>query len=114
MEDNNFKQTEVIKHFDRIFKTKADEKMKMDIPLIKCLYNTFQDELLTTSERYKQLRTQIIELLEEFSATLTKEQRKIFDRYVDVIYQMCAVENEQLFYFGWIMARTLTEEGIIR
>jgi len=110
MENKEQKQKELIKLFDDIFRTRASQKI--DVSIIDCIYKRFEEKIRTPNEEYKKLRKELVEKLDMFKATMSKEQIKLFEEYLDIVYQMYAVENEQHFYFGWMMSTTIAIEKL--
>ena len=99
---------EILKHFDNIFGTDAlkkidfsDKKMK----LLKTLFEYFEEDLYTPSPKYEKLRRKHIEIGEELEKTFTKEQQALFEKYWEVGNELAFEEEQQLFLFGFIVAR---------
>ncbi len=113
---DNKKLTErnLIKHFDKIFGTRNNEFVNLDISIIKFIYKKAEEELMTPNPIYQRLRKEHIKISNEFRKTLSKEQEGLFEKHLDSMYQMFSIENEQLFYFGWIMSKNINEQGIIK
>ena len=102
---------EILKHFDDLFAIKVNKHIKNKIQFLKLIYDRFEEVLTKPNKSYLNLAHKDIELTDELSATLNKEQSKIFEKHLDTINRMCALENKQLFYFGYILAKTLEQEG---
>lgn len=107
MKDGN----ERLKHFDRIFNTETAKHIKFqDMKFLKALYEYFEEDAYTPSTRYSDLRHKHIEISDELEKTFTPEQKQLFERYWEIGSEMTAEENQQLFLFGFIMARELDIE----
>lgn len=104
----------ILEHFDKIFETNIKEKIALDIPIIKLIYERLEEELTIPNEEYGKLRKDHIKLSEKLETFLSKEQWDIFEEHWDLTNQLGAIESEQLFYFGWIMAKALEEDTKIK
>ena len=110
MKDN----AEILKHFDSIFNTETLNHIKFDnMKLLKVLYEYFEEEVYTPSTRYSKLRHKHIEISDELEKTFTPEQKQLFERYWQIGSEMTAEENEQLFLFGYVIAKELDRETIL-
>ena len=102
---------EVLKHFDTIFNTETIKNIKFDdMKLLKVLYEYFEENLYTPSERYSALRKEHIAISDELEKTFTPDQQQLFEKYWEIGSYMCAEENRQLFLFGYIIAKELDRE----
>lgn len=102
---------EVLKHFDTIFNTETIKNIKFDdMKLLKVLYEYFEENLYTPSERYSALRKEHIAISDELEKTFTLDQQQLFEKYWEIGSYMCAEENRQLFLFGYIIAKELDRE----
>ena len=102
---------EVLKHFDTIFNTETIKNIKfVDMKLLKVLYEYFEENLYTPSERYSALRKEHIAISDELEKTFTPDQQQLFEKYWEIGSYMCAEENRQLFLFGYIIAKELDRE----
>lgn len=111
MENN----TEILKHFDSIFNTETLRHIKFDnMKLLKVLYEYFEEEVYTPSTKYSKLRHKHIEISDELEKTFTLEQKQLFERYWEIGSEMTAEENEQLFLFGYVIAKELDRETILQ
>lgn len=104
----------ILEHFDKIFETNIKGKTLLDIPILKLIYERLEEELTIPSEEYEKLRKDHIKLSEKLEASLSKEQWDMFEEHWDLTNQLGAIESEQLFYFGWIMAKALEEDTKIK
>lgn len=104
------KESEILTHFDKIFRTKVKEHINLNIPLLNFLFEQFEEDLYTTNCEYKELLHKQIKVSSELENTFTEEQQKLFEQYWEFENQMYTVENEQFFYFGYIMANELNIE----
>ena len=80
---------ETLKHFDNIFNTETIKNIKFDnMKLLKALYDYFEEDIYTPSNKYSTLRHKHIEISENYSmdgfvmfsyaSLLTKEGKKEF------------------------------------
>ena len=107
--------TEILKHFDSIFNTETAKHIKFDnMKLLKALYEYFEEDVYTPSTKYSELRHKHIEISNELEKTLTPSQKELFEKYWEIGSEMTAEENQQLFMFGFIMARELDIETKIK
>ena len=102
---------EILQHFDDLFAIKVNKHIKNKIQFLKLIYDRFEEVLTKPNKTYINLAHKDIELTAELSSTLNKEQSKRFEEHIDTINRMCALENKQLFYFGYILTKTLEQEG---
>jgi len=115
MEQNSKQLKEYFKHFDSIFSTDTFKNVKLqELKLLKILYEYFEEDVYTPSLRYSELRHKHIEISNELEKTFTPEQMKLFEKYWEVGSDMTAEENEQLFLFGYIIAKELDRETILK
>lgn len=106
---------EILKHFDSIFNTEIAKYIKFDnMKLLKALYEYFEEDVYTPSTKYSELRHKNIEISNELEKTLTPSQKELFEKYWEIGSEMTAEENQQLFMFGFIMARELDIETKIK
>ena len=111
MKDGN----ETLKHFDKIFNTETAKHIKFDnMKLLKVLYEYFEEDIYKPSAKYLELMHKHIEISDELEKTFTPEQSKLFEKYWEVGSEMTLEENEQVFLFGFIMARELDIETKIK
>lgn len=102
---------EILKHFDRVFNTETANHIKFDnMKLLKALYEYFEEDIYTPSSKYSELRHKHIEISNELEKTLTPKQKELFEKYQEVGSAMTAEENEQLFLFGYVIAREFDRE----
>jgi len=106
MKDNK----EILEHFDSVFNTETAKHIKFqDMKLLKALYEYFEEDVYTPSTKYSELMHKHI----EFEKTFTPEQKELFERYWEIGSEMTAEENEQLFLFGYVIAKELDRETIL-
>lgn len=107
MEDDK----KILSHFDAIFNTETIKNIKFDnMKLLKVLYEYFEENLYTPSERYSALRKEHIAISDELEKTFTQFQQQLFEKQWEISSELCAEENEQLFLFGYIMGKELDIE----
>lgn len=71
------------------------------------IYQVLEEDICQTSPSYNKLRKQHIEIVDMLEQSFTKGQQTLFEKQFDIGSDMIAVENEQMFIFGYIMAKTL-------
>ena len=99
------------KHFDEIFGTDTLHNINFDnLPLLKAIFEYIDDDMYRPSAKYQELRKKSIEISNQLEQTFTKEQKSIFEEYWEVQNRMVSEEEEQLFFFGFIMAKALEKE----
>lgn len=102
---------EILKHFDSIFNTETAKHIKFqDMKLLKVLYEYFEEDVYTPSSKYSELMHKHIEISDELEKTFTPKQKELFERYWKVGSEMTTEENEQLFLFGYVIAKELDRE----
>ena len=97
-----------LKHFNEIFGTRVLELKNAD--LLKMFYEDFADYFYTPSEESHRINDEKIEILNELLDTFTDEQKRLFDKYMDLDNQMDAELEMQLFLFGYIFQSELSKE----
>ena len=107
-------QTEILKHFDDIFETDTLKHIDFGNKLQKALFNYFEEDLYTPSMKYERLRTKQIRISDKLESTFTQEQQELFEKYWEVTSEMSLEEDEQLFLFGFIIAKKLEQETRIK
>ena len=111
MKDGN----EILKHFAKIFNTETIKHIKCDnMKLLKALYEYLEEDIYTPSVKYLELMHKHIEISDELEKTFSPEQSELFEKYWEIGSEMTAEENQQLFLFGFIMARELEIESRIK
>ena len=101
-------------NFDSIFNTETAKHIKFqDMKLLKALYEYFEEDVYTPSTKYSELMHKHIEFSDELEKTFTPEQKELFERYWEIGSEMTAEENEQLFLFGYVIAKELDRETIL-
>ena len=114
MEKQTDREKELLKHFDSTFDTDTLKTIKFDnMPMLKALFDYFEEYLYKPSEKYDKLRRQHIEVADLLEKSFTEGQQTLFEKYWELGCQMEIEENEQLFFFGYIIAKKLEEESKI-
>ncbi len=104
----------LLKHFDNIFHTNTSKDFDYyfsKLTLLQKLYEYFEEDLCRSNPQYKDLRKQHIEITDMLIQNLSKGQQTLFDNHLDIGSQMVSVECEQMYYFGYLMAKVL-DQGI--
>ena len=103
------KSKEILKHFDSIFDTNTLNSIDFNsLPLLNKLFEYFEEDLYTP---YKELRKKHIEVAYLLEKSFTEGQQTLFEKYWELGNEMDLEEHEHLFYFGFIMAKTLDNEA---
>ncbi len=104
----------LLKHFDNIFHTNTTKDFDYyfsKLALLQKLYEYFEEDLCRSNPQYKDLRKQHIEITDMLIQNLSKGQQTLFDNHLEIGSQMVSVECEQMYYFGYLMAKVL-DQGI--
>ena len=103
-------ETNYIEHFNKIFGTKTDKHLRLNMPMLKILFDNFVEDIYTPNEKYNQIRKQKIKISDKLEETFTEEQKELFNQYNEIENQLTDDVEEQLFMFGYIIASKLNEE----
>ncbi len=103
-------ETNYIEHFNKIFGTKTNKHLRLNMPMLKIIFKNFEEDLYTPNEIYRQILKQKIKVLDELEKTFTEQQRKLFSKYNEIENQLTEDIEQQLFMFGYIIASKLSEE----
>lgn len=102
---------EIKKHFDSIFGTNTLNNINFkDLPLLQQLFDYFEEDIYKPSPKYDELRRKHIEIADLLEQSFTEAQQTLFEKYWEIGNQMSVEENQQLFFFGCIMTKTLEKE----
>lgn len=105
------KSKEILQHFDSIFDTSTLKNIDFNnLPMLKKLFEYFEEELYTPSPKYAELRKKHIEIGDLLEQSFTEAQKTLFEKHWEIGNEMTLEEHEQLFYFGFIIAKTLDKE----
>ena len=110
MKEENEEEANYLENFDRIFGTKVNKKIKLNMPMLHIIFENFREDVYSPSKKYKELRRKKIELFNKFRKDLRDEQMKIFNNYNEIENQITEKIEEQLFMFGYIVATELLNE----
>lgn len=110
MKEENEEEANYLENFDRIFGTKVNKKIKLNMPMLHIIFENFREDVYSPSKKYKELRRKKIELFNKFRKDLRDEQMKIFNNYNEIENQITEEIEEQLFMFGYIVATELLNE----
>lgn len=101
----------LLKHFDNIFGTDTEKHIDFNnMKLLKVLYDYFEEDIFTPNEEYKSVRHKKNILSDKFRKTLNKEQQLMFEEQNELGNEMHGIEFEQIFMFGYIIAKELDIE----
>ena len=105
------KSKEILKHFDSTFDTSTLDNIDFNnLPMLKKLFEYFEEDLYKPSPKYAELRRKHIEIGELLEKSFNEGQQTLFEKYWEVGNEMTLEEHEHLFYFGFILAKTLDNE----
>ncbi len=108
-------EKEVLEHFDSIFGTNTTNTINLeDMKLLKILFEKFEEKLYRPSSEYRKLSRQSIKIADQLSITFTEEQQKLFEKLSEIRNNIVGEENEQFFYFGYIVCEELRNECKIK
>lgn len=111
MEKEKADIVEIKKHFDSIFGTDTLNNINFkDLPLLQQLFDYFEEDIYKPSPKYDELRRKHIEIADLLEQSFTEAQQTLFEKYWEIGNQMSVEEDQQLFFFGCIMAKTLEKE----
>lgn len=111
MEKEKADIVEIKKHFDSIFGTDTLNNINFkDLPLLQQLFDYFEEDIYKPSPKYDELRRKHIEIADLLEQSFTEAQQTLFEKYWEIGNQMLVEENQQLFFFGCIMTKTLEKE----
>ena len=110
MEEQNKKQ-EYLKFFDEVFGTDTEKYIDLSkVPLLSKVYDRILDDILKMSKRYQKNWKQSNRVSEKLCKTFTKEQKKLFEKFLEIDSELQIETEEQVFMFGYIMAKELDRE----
>lgn len=110
MEGNDY-----LKHFDKIFNTQTLKNIKLDnMVLLKELYVLLEEYLSRSNNESTNIRRKSIKLYDELKSTLTDEQIELLDNIFDLNNEEMSKDLEQIFIFGYIIAKELDNESNIK
>ena len=93
-------EKEILRHFDDIFDTDALHNIDFNnLPLLKLLFEYFEEELYKPSKKYEQLRKKHIDVADLLEQSFTEPQQTLFEKYWELENEMSAEESQQLFFF---------------
>ena len=84
------------------------------MPILKFLLRHYVEEIYTPSPKYKNLLVKSNEQIGVLLDTLDNEQKKLFENCFDTVYAMLEEQEEQVFLFGYILAKELEREANVR
>ena len=103
-------ETNYIEHFNKIFGTKINKHLRLNMPMLKIIFNNFVEDIYTPNEKNNQIRKQKIKISDELEESFTEEQKELFNKYNEIENQLTEDIEQQLFMFGYIIASKLGEE----
>lgn len=113
IEERKEKIKQLLQHFDNIFETDTSKDIDLyfnNITMIQNVYEMFEEDFVRTDQEYDKIRRNSIQVSDILDKTFTEAQQTLFEKYWELEMQMGALENEKMFYFGYIMAKTLDQE----
>jgi hypothetical protein len=82
--------------------------------LLKIIFEKFEEQLYKPNDRYKKLTRECVEISDKLEKTFTNEQRELFYKLDEKRNEIAGNENEQFFYFGYIICKELDIETKIK
>lgn len=107
-------EIEMLKHFDSIFNTKTVNHIKLNMPMLKFLLYELEEDFRKPSPKYEKLRLKQIDAINKIYSCVNDKQKKLFNEYGKCTNELSAVEDFQLFCFGFLLAKELDEESKIK
>lgn len=111
----DYEETEILQQFDSIFWTDTLKNLKNinfnEMKFLIRFFEYFEEELYRPSEESNKLRKEQVEIVDKLDETFTKEQQILFDKYWEVSNQIIFEEQQQLFLFGYIVAKEMEKEA---
>lgn len=114
IEERREKIKQLLQHFDNIFETDTTKDVDLyfnNITMIQNVYEMFEEYFVRTDQEYDKLRRNSIQVSDILEKTFTEAQQTLFEKYWELEMQMSALENEKMFYFGYLMSKVL-DQGI--
>ena len=114
IEERREKIKQLLQHFDNIFETDTTKDVDLyfnNITMIQNVYEMFEEYFVRTDQEYNKLRRNSIQVSDILEKTFTEAQQTLFEKYWELEMQMSALENEKMFYFGYLMSKVL-DQGI--
>ncbi len=108
--EDNIKKENCVKRFGEIFEIKNIDIDISKLPLLKYILREFGEDLYTPSEKNEKLKNEKTKLQKEFETILTKEQYEKFIKYWELENKATEELEEQLFMYGFIMAKQQDKE----
>lgn len=97
--------------FDKIFNTDTIHKLDFEkMKLLHKVYEYFEEDMCKNCPSYRELSEQHIDIVDMLEKTHSKAQTTLFNEHLEIGSQMVSIECEQMFYFGFILAKTLDTE----
>ena len=104
-----------LKHFDKIFNTQTLKNINLDnMVLLKELYSLLEEYLSRSNNESSDIRRKSIKLYDELESTLTDEQIELLDKIFDLNNEEMSNDQEQIFMFGYIIAKELDNESNVK
>ena len=103
----------LLQHFDNIFHTNTTKDLDYyfsKLVLLQKVYEYFEEDLCRSNPEYKDLRNQHIEITDMLDQSLSKAQQTLFEKHLDIGSEMVSVESEQMYYFGYLMAKLVDQD----
>ena len=81
-----------------------------NLPLLKQLFEYFEEDIYKPSQKYEQLRKKHIEVSDLLEQSFTEAQQTLFEKYWEIENELSVEESKQLFIFGCIITKVLEKE----
>ena len=99
------------KHFDSIFGTNTLNNVDFNnLPMLRAIFEYFDEDIYKPSAKYEELRKQSIEVSNKLESTLKDKQKEMFEEYWELQNKVVEEEQQQMFYFGFLVAKELEKE----
>ncbi len=81
MNDENTKRiSQYIEEFNRKFEIPYKEKFEQEVPILNRIFETFSDELHSSTKLYKELITDKTKLMQQLDGSLNDEQKLLIEK----------------------------------
>lgn len=97
--------------FDNIYETDTIHSLDFnEMKMLHKVYEYFEQDMCKNCPSYRELSKQHSGIVDMLEQSHSKAQKTLFNEHLEIGSQMASVECEQMFYFGFILAKTLDTE----
>ena len=100
----------ILDQFNEVFVLKVNKHIKDKVHILKDIFEIFEEFLTKPNKEYMILSHKNMEIVDKLLPTLDKKQKKMFEQHIEYMNMKCALENKQLFYFGYILTTIIDKE----